>query len=53
MKVGEYRFTDYYHQFMTIEADDLTEELKDQIEIHDDEPRDWNLNMSVSLSVTI
>ena len=37
MKVGEYRFTDYYHQFMTIEADDLTEELKDQIEIHDDD----------------
>ncbi len=37
MKVEEYRFTDYYHQYMTIEADDLTDLLKDQIEIHDDD----------------
>lgn len=37
MKVGEYSLTEYYHQFITIEADDLTEELKDHIEIHDDD----------------
>lgn len=37
MKVEDYRLTDYYHQYMTIEADDLTDLLKDQIEIHEDD----------------
>ena len=37
MKVGEYELTEYYHQFITIEADDLTENLKGVIDIHEDD----------------
>ena len=37
MKVGEYGLSEYYHQYITIEADDLTDQLKDQIEIHEDD----------------
>lgn len=37
MKVIEYRFTDYYHQYITIEADTLTDSLKENIEIQDDD----------------
>ena len=37
MKVREYLFHAYYHQFVTIEADELTDKLKNRIEIHDDD----------------
>lgn len=30
-------FSDYYHQYIVIEADDLTESLKDQIAVHNDD----------------
>lgn len=34
---GEFSFRELYHAYMTIEADDLTEKLKDRIEIHEDD----------------
>ena len=37
MKIEEYRLNEYRHQFLTIEADDLTETLKERIEIHEDD----------------
>lgn len=37
MRLEEYRFTDYYHQFITIEADELTDQLKDTFDVHDDD----------------
>lgn len=35
MLVGEYRFTDYYHKYVTIEADELTAALKGPIKVND------------------
>lgn len=37
MKVREYLFHAYYHQFLTIEADELTDKLKSRISIHEDD----------------
>ena len=37
MKLSEYRFTEYYHQFITIEADVLTDQLSEKIEVHEDD----------------
>ena len=37
MKVSEYRFTEYYHQYITIEADDLTELCKPQVEVTEED----------------
>lgn len=37
MKLAEMYFTDWYHQYVTIEVDDLTEQLKKSIAIHDDD----------------
>lgn len=37
MKLAEMYFTDWYHKYVTIEVDDLTELLKDSIAIHDDD----------------
>lgn len=37
MKLEEMYFTDWYHQFITIEADDLTEQLKDEIKVNEDD----------------
>ena len=33
MKLSEFAFTEYYHGYLTIEADDLTEKLKDRIRV--------------------
>ena len=33
MIVSEYNFTDYYHKYITIEADELTEQLNDIVKI--------------------
>lgn len=33
MLLREYKFTDYYHQFVTIEVDELTDSLKDNIKV--------------------
>lgn len=35
MLVEEYAFTEYYHKYVTIEADELTEELNDVIKINE------------------
>lgn len=35
MLVGEYRFTEYYHKFVTIEADELTDNLKCRLKVTD------------------
>ena len=37
MKVIEYRFTDYYHEYVTIEADGLTDVLKDKIDVQEED----------------
>lgn len=37
MRLEEYRFTEYYHQYITIEADVLTDQLKDRFEVHEDD----------------
>ncbi len=37
MKISEFAFTEYYHQYITIEADDLTENLKDMIRVTEDD----------------
>ena len=37
MKVSDYFFTDYYHKYITIEADFLTEKLKKEIKVHEDD----------------
>ena len=37
MKVAETLLNDYYHKFITIEADDLTDLLKDEIEVEEDD----------------
>lgn len=37
MLLQEMEFQTYYHQYVAVEADDLTEELKDQIQVHDDD----------------
>lgn len=37
MKLAEMYFTDWYHKYVTIEVDDLTELLKDSITVHDDD----------------
>ena len=37
MRLAEMFFTDWYHKYVTIEVDDLTELLKDSIKIHDDD----------------
>ena len=37
MKIREYLFHAYYHQFLTIEADELTDKLKNRIAIHEDD----------------
>jgi hypothetical protein len=37
MRLAEMLFTDWYHKYVTIEVDDLTELLKDSIAIHDDD----------------
>jgi hypothetical protein len=37
MQVLDYPFHDYYHAFMVIEADDLTDQLKDQITINEND----------------
>ena len=34
MRVAELNFTVMYQKYITIEADDLTELLKDKIEVH-------------------
>lgn len=37
MQITDYRFTDYYQQYLTFEADDLTEKCKDSIEVNMDD----------------
>ena len=37
MRVDEYRFTEFYHQFITIEADELTDQLKDKYDVNEDD----------------
>ena len=37
MKIRDYLFHAYYHQFLTIEADELTDKLKNRIAIHEDD----------------
>jgi hypothetical protein len=37
MRLEEYRFTEYYHQYITIEADVLTDQLSDKIDVHEDD----------------
>lgn len=37
MRLDEYRLTEYYHQYITIEADDATELLRDTIEVSEDD----------------
>lgn len=37
MLLQEYKFTDYYHQFVTLEVDELTDLLKDNIKVNDDD----------------
>jgi hypothetical protein len=37
MKLNEYYFSEYYHQFVTIEADVLTERFKDKIDVQEDD----------------
>ena len=37
MKVMEYCFTDYYHQYMTIEADALTDVCKETVQVREDD----------------
>ncbi|MBR3349473.1 MAG: hypothetical protein IKG55_05285 [Solobacterium sp.] len=37
MRVDEYRFTEFYHQFITIEADELTDKLKDEYDVNEDD----------------
>ena len=37
MKVSDYFFPDYYHKYITIEADFLTEKLKKEIKVHEDD----------------
>lgn len=37
MRLAEMYFTDWYHKYVTIEVDDLTEQLKNSIAIHDDD----------------
>jgi hypothetical protein len=34
VKLEEYRFTEYYHQYITIEADVLTDQLSDAFDVH-------------------
>ena len=33
MRIADYAFTEYYHQYITIEADDLTDNLKDAVNV--------------------
>ena len=37
MRLAEMYFTDWYHKYVTIEVDDLTEQLKDSIKVHEDD----------------
>ena len=37
MLVEELKFTEYYHQFITIEVDELTELLKDNIKVEEED----------------
>lgn len=37
MRLEEYRLTEYYHQYITIEADVLTDQLSGQLEVHEDD----------------
>ncbi len=37
MRLEEYRFTEYYHQYITIEADVLTDQLSDHFDVHEDD----------------
>ena len=37
MKLNEYDFSEYYHQFVTIEADVLTERFRDTVEVREDD----------------
>lgn len=37
MLITDYRFTDYYQQYLTFEADDLTERCRDQIDVNTDD----------------
>lgn len=37
MKVVEVHFTDIHQKYLTIEVDELTEELKNKIDVHDDD----------------
>lgn len=37
MRLEEYRLTEYYHQYITIEADVLTDLLKDTYDVHEDD----------------
>lgn len=37
MRLGEIRLNDYYHQYITIEADDLTDLLKDEISVKEED----------------
>jgi len=37
VKLEEYRFTEYYHQYITIEADVLTDQLSDTFDVHEDD----------------
>lgn len=37
MRLDEYRLTEYYHQYITIEADDATELLRDSIDVGEDD----------------
>lgn len=37
MRLLEMSFTDWYHKYVTIEVDDLTEQLKNRITVHEDD----------------
>lgn len=37
MRLEEYRLTEYYHQYITIEADVLTDLLADQYDVHEED----------------
>lgn len=37
MYITDYRFTEYYQQYVTFEADDLTEKCRDQIDVNMDD----------------
>lgn len=37
MKLNEYYFSEYYHQFVTIEADVLTERFREQVEVTEED----------------